>query len=203
MPDQKQSALDLLSAALTPGNVSLNAHLDALADALVVAVPSFLGFNVHTEDLSFSWGPGLPVRPGEPIQAGSTLRWVVAEATPEAMELVLFAGLPGAWVDLSADLVWLTHGAPQRLILDQDLTATTPIVSVGVASTSGVNQAIGALVSVGYSSLEATDELDARARADSTDRVTAAATVLDGLTRRPQEPVQRHQHNSDAAQRQQ
>ncbi|MGB3185785.1 MAG: hypothetical protein WBB15_08005 [Ornithinimicrobium sp.] len=189
MPDKVQTVVELLSAALTPGSPGLSSHLEALADALVVAVPSFLGFNVHTDDVSFSWGPGLPVRPGEPIHAASTLRWVITQATPEPIELVLFAGLPGAWVDLSADLVWLTRCPPQRLILDQDLTATVPIVSADLVNTSAVNQAIGALVALGYSSPEAAVELDAKARADGTDRVTAAATLLDDLPRRPPEPV--------------
>ncbi len=183
MPDPQQTVVELLSAALTPRSAGLESPLDALVEALVVAVPSFLGFTVHIDGLSFSWGPGLPVRPGEPIQAGSTLRWVVAEATPGGIELVLFAGLPGAWVDLSADVRWLTNCPLQRLILDQDLTSRVPIVGADLVGASRVNQAIGALVALGYSVQRATDELDARTRASSTDRVTAAAALLDELPR--------------------
>lgn len=187
MPDPTQTVVELLSAALTPQ--SLESRLDDLVETLVSAVPSFLGFNVHTGDFSFSWGPGLTVPPGEPIHAASTLRWVVAEATTERVELVLFAGRPGAWVDLSADILWLTKCPPHRLVLDQDLTATVPIVGADLVGASGVNQAIGALVACGYSVQGATNELDARARVASSDRASAAAALLDGLPRRAPEPA--------------
>lgn len=187
MDRRKVAVVELLSAAITADGPGLSSHLDALSDALLAAVSSYLGFTIATKQLVISWGPHLPTRPGEPIRAGSTLRWNLnPTATPEAaVTLVLFAAKPGAWVDLSADLAWLIQCSPQHLTIDGDLSATVSLDTTDLIGASIINQAIGALIGEGHPPGEADKELDARARVSNTDCVSAARRLLDNLTAGP------------------
>lgn len=147
------------------------------------AVSKHFGFTIWAPSLSISWGPGLPAGPGEAIDASSTLRWEVSATTSAPVTLLLFASQPGAWVDLSADLAWLTGCPPHQLILDGDLSATVSLDHGDLTGASIINQAVGALIGLGH--LEATSELASRARAAHTDLVTAARTLLDSLAPTP------------------
>lgn len=181
------AVVELLSVAIATDGPGLRSDLDALSGALAAAVSSYLGFTIHTEGLAVSWGPHLPSRNGQPIRAGSTLRWSLnPTATPEAaVTLVLFAANLGAWVDLSADLAWLTQCPPQHLTLDGDLSATVSLDHTDLIEASIINQAIGALIGQGHPPGQANNELDARARASNTDCTGAAQTLLDNLTPEP------------------
>lgn len=181
MSDQQRTVLELLSSGLTPEDPRLDTYADELSHALWVAVPSFIGFTVHTSEFSFSWGPFLPARPGAGIHAASTLRWVVDATTSAPVRFVLYASKKGAWVDMSADLAWLTRCPLPQFLLDRDLAATIAMDLPELLTTSTFNQAIGVLLTLGYPLDEAMDELDARARADDTNRPTAAQALLDGL----------------------
>ncbi len=116
--------VDLLSAVLASDDPSLSSTLDALSDAPLVTVPTLIGFTVHADRFSLSWGPGMPARPGDPLGARSTLSWEQTSTADVPLTLVIFAARAGAWVDLGADLAWLTRDSPQRFIFDRDLVAT-------------------------------------------------------------------------------
>lgn len=177
-----RAVLDLLSATPLPHEAGLSFHFDALSDALIAAVPSFLGFTVHAEQFSLSWGPGMPTQPGYPLPAASTLRWELASDLPAPLTLVMYAAIAGAWVDLSADLAWLTRGPPQHFIIDRDLPAAMSADSTALTDASIVNQAMGALIGRGLPPDEATAHLLDTARNEDTDLPTAAATLLSTLS---------------------
>lgn len=178
-----RAVVDLLSAALTPDHAGLDVHLDALSDVLLAAVPSFLGFTLRADQFSLSWGSGMPAQPGDAISATSTLRWEVTSIMLAPLTLVMYAANAGAWVDLSADLAWLTRDPPQRFIIDRDLPATMPLDYTALTDASIVNQAIGALIERGLPPDEATAHLRDAACADDTDLATAAASLLATLIR--------------------
>ncbi len=177
-----RAVLDLLSATPMPPEAGLSFHFDALSDALVAAVPSFLGFTVHAEQVSLSWGPSMPTQYGASLPAASTLRWQFASDLPAPLTLVMYAALAGAWVDLRADLAWLTRAPPQRFIIDRDLPAAMSANSTALTDDSIINQATGALIERGLLPDEATAHLMDAARAEGTDLATAAATLLTTLS---------------------
>lgn len=185
MPGPSVALLDLVTAALNPQGPSLVSNLDALAEALGAAVPSFLGFSVYAAEYTFFWGPSLTERPAPTVSPGSSLTWELPLTTTEFVKLVLFAGAPGAWVDLAADLAWLTGAPPQRLVIDRDLATPFPVEQTGPSPSSLINQALGALMARGHRPEEAVAELDAQAQAAGTDRAAAARTVLDRLDEGP------------------
>jgi len=173
-----RAALDLLSVAPVPPEAGLSFHFDLLSDALVAAVPSFLGFTAQAEQFSLSWGPGMPTQPGGVLPAASTLRWQLTSDLPVPLTLVMYAAIAGAWVDLSADLAWLTCGPPQSFIIDRDLPAVMSADFTALTDASIVNQATGALIERGLPPDEATAYLIDTARNEDTDLTTAAATFL-------------------------
>jgi hypothetical protein len=96
--------------------------------------------------------------------------------TVSAVAIILYAGSPGAFVDLAADLAWLTARPPSEFVLDQHLTHDIGLPSEArVHAASAINQAIGVLVGRGYTLRQASWELDARAARAGTDRHAAAA----------------------------
>lgn len=95
------------------------------------------------------------------------------------VSLILFAGAAGAFVDLAADLSWMTGRRLADVILDQHLSVLVGRPAAGtLRAASAVNQAVGILVGRGYTPEQANRELDARAADADTDRHRAAALVL-------------------------
>ena len=100
-----------------------------------------------------------------------------------SVALVFYAATPGTFVDLAADLAWLTGRPPSDFALDQHLSV--PAGSDGGTSlraTSVINQAIGVLIGRGYTPRQAHSKLDTQADGARTDRYTAAQSILDTLT---------------------
>jgi hypothetical protein len=93
--------------------------------------------------------------------------------------VILYAGRPGAFVDLAADLCWLTGRRLTDFVLDQHLNLPTePNTAGGVQASSFVNQAIGVLLGHGYTPEQAESEIDARAAAAGHSRSDAADVIL-------------------------
>jgi len=100
--------------------------------------------------------------------------------------LILYAGVPGAFVDLAADLSWMTGPSTgpkfNAVLLDEYLTpsaGTGPGTNLRAASV--INQAIGVLIGRGNTHEQAYRELDARAQTAGTDRQRAADLILAAL----------------------
>ncbi|BBY34424.1 hypothetical protein BST33_13995 [Mycolicibacter minnesotensis] len=94
--------------------------------------------------------------------------------------LILYAGNPGAFVDLAADLAWLTGLALSEFVLDQHRVPPQPAPG-GLAASSLIDQAIGVLIARGYTLEHADRELDARAQRLGVGRSGSANDILGEL----------------------
>jgi len=178
-------ALDLLSVGL---DGDLVGSLDALSQASAVAVPSYLGLRVvvrtATDRLELTWGPSLPTPAGAPIDARTSLllRLPGVSGGPPVVEIVLYAGRPGALVDLAADLSWLVGGDGDGIVLDRHhIGAVTACHVAQVEERSTIEQAVGVLVESGLGLDEARALLHGPVAGSPPDPVAAARRVIAGL----------------------
>lgn len=105
------------------------------------------------------------------------LSWVGPEETESS--IVFYAGVPGAFVDLAADLAFGLSLPHDCLRLDDDLTPTLLESGVvGVKEASTINQAIGALIGRGHTSQSAQTELRRQAAGEAHQSVYHSATRL-------------------------
>jgi hypothetical protein len=94
----------------------------------------------------------------------------------------MYAARPGGFVELAADLSWLTGNPLADYLLDQHvLLPATADTDGGVRAASVVDQAIGVLLGRGYTPERATVHLDALAATAGTSRSDVAAEILDTL----------------------
>lgn len=178
-------ALDALSVSL---DGDLVGSLDALSHAVVVAVPSYLGLRVvvrnATDSMELTWGPARPTTVGVPIDAQTSLllRLPGVRSDRPVIEIVLYAGRPGALVDLAADLSWLVGGDGDSLVLDRHHCGAVTACHVGeVAERSTIEQAVGVLVESGLGLGEARALLHGPVAGSPPDPVAAARHVIAGL----------------------
>lgn len=182
--------LAILNEALDDPEVDLTEILLSLARTALDAVNSYIGLSVLIEvesramtltafqatkgpaDVATSLSASLPLSQGE------------ASAFPANVDitLVLFAAVPGAFVDMAADLEWLGAGGidgPPSVGLDKHLD---PVPVSEIASSLGeytvVNQAIGALIGQGKTPEQAEHQLVLDAARNGADIAVAAAASL-------------------------
>lgn len=99
-----------------------------------------------------------------------------------SVQVVLYAVTPGAFVDMAADLAFLTGRELGATDLDQHLgLARAPDITGVVHADTAVHEAVGVLIDRGRTREEAFAELDAIAEAARTDRVTEATGILAAL----------------------
>lgn len=159
-----------------------------LAEDTKLAVDSYLGLSVgittdgHQLTLTAFDASAKP----ESIRTSLMLR-LTAVATEKsdassALSVILYAARPGAFVDLAADLDWMSGLQSSTGLLDKHLPfSPAEVEHQGLHALSTVNQAIGALIGSGHTPERAHRELDALALRAGTDRVTAALQFLEGL----------------------
>lgn len=93
--------------------------------------------------------------------------------------LLLYGARARTFVDLSADLSWLTGVELSHYALDQHLpTGALPSSEAMVHDTSVINQAIGVLIGRGHLPDNAHEQLTAEAADAGTDRYAAAVHIL-------------------------
>lgn len=174
----------LLNESLDGGDIE--GTLAGLVTNLRLAVPSYLGLTITIagrappfvmttmEDSALTDSVRssvlIPLTPPDPV------------GTVPAATLVLYAARAGTFVDLAADLSWLSAFPLDDYVIDQHLRtpeAQHPEHSVRAASM--INQAIGVLIGRGFHPGEAHDELDARAARSGISREAAAIVVLASL----------------------
>jgi len=178
--------LGILTAALDEPGADVLDSLHRLGVDAQTAVPTYLGLSV-TVDGSDPPVTFTIVDEGAADGVRTSLRLSlpgVGEgwASP-SVALILYAGTPGTFVDLAADLAWLT-GRPQiDFALDQHLSVPTGSdVGTSLRAASVINQAVGVLIGLGYTPRQAHSKLDTQADGPGTDRYTTAQFVLDTLT---------------------
>ncbi len=188
--------LALLTQALDlPGTDVAETVMGLAADARA-AVGSYLGLSIaitaHRSHFDLTV-LDKPTGPGDidtsllvPLSSDPGL----ADTAPASVALILYAGTAGAFVDLAADLSWITGRALAEFRLDEhrtlppDHTDPSPL-----AATSVINQALGVLIGRGCRPEEAERQLYARAVSAGIDLVGAATLILAALSPPPPEPA--------------
>jgi hypothetical protein len=178
--------LGILTAALDEPGADVLHSLHRLGVDAQAAVPTYLGLSVTVDGsdppftfTTFEEGAADGVRtslrltlPG--VGDGWASPWVA---------LTLYARTLGTFVDLAADLAWLTGRPPSDFALDQHLNLPAGSdAGTSLRAASVINQAIGVLIGRGYTPRQAHSRLDTQADGAGTDRYTTAQFILDTLT---------------------
>jgi len=174
--------LAILSEALVETDADILEAFRQLAVDVNVAVRSYLGLAVIARDSTFP----LTLTAMEPFthrdDVVSSLLMPLSDHDLDRHDpqlvVILYAGRAGAFVDLAADLAWLSGRPLSDFTLDQHLSLPEPDSQIDVRGSSVVNQAIGVLIGRGYTPAQAALEIDARAAAAGESRVDAAALIL-------------------------
>ncbi|MGI8760785.1 MAG: hypothetical protein ACR2LF_05745 [Jatrophihabitantaceae bacterium] len=180
--------LTTLSETLDDQGLEIADTLRQLAVDAKLAVRSYLGLTVT------SLVSGRPVTlttlefGAEPGDILTSLRLPMPPAATDGVaaprvSVTLYAGIPGAFIDLAADLSWLTGRPLAEFVLDEHrILPSAPDTPSGLAVASLINQAIGVLIGHGYTPERAHRELDARGAQLGLDRHRGAIDILAELT---------------------
>jgi hypothetical protein len=179
--------LGILTAALDEPGADVLLSLHRLDIDAQTAVPTYLGLSVTVDgsDPPFTF---TTVEDGTAENVRTSLRVALlarvgdSRAAP-SVALILYAGMPGTFVDLAADLAWLTGRPLSEFPLDQHLSVPAGSdAGTYLRTASVINQAIGVLIDRGFLPGQAHSKLDTQADGAGTDRYTAAQFILDALT---------------------
>ena len=178
--------LAILTQALDDPDSVVIESVQHLASDVLSAAPSFLGLTVtvHDSDPPFTFTTREDrVEPGD---VRTSLMMGLSHDGAGA-RVILYAGTPGAFVDLAADLSWLARHTLAGCELDQHLVLpAVASTATPLRSASAINQTIGVLIGAGLTPEEAHRELEVRAATADTDRLTAAGEILAVLPYRPE-----------------
>lgn len=176
-------ALAALSELTDQPGVDLPQTVSQLSRIVGHAVDSFCGLTVNTGTgpgvLRFTVGPTGDVAPIT-SRARSSLRLgsALLSTGGPALEIVLFATRPGAFVDLAADIVWATE-APHAVELDRHLGPVGRTDTVkDLAAASAIDRAIGALIGRGTPAARARAAIEERAEREGITTAEAAQRIL-------------------------
>jgi hypothetical protein len=175
--------LGILTATLDePGTDVAHSLRQLVADA-AAAIPTYVGLSVTVDgsDPPFTFTTLTDgVTAGDVrTSLGMALPGVGDTCVAPTVVVVLYAGSPGTFVDLAADLAWLTARSLSDFILDQHLALAAGSLPEGqLRAASAINQALGVLIGRGYTPQQADGELDTQAAHARTDRHTAADHIL-------------------------
>jgi hypothetical protein len=180
IPSALAADLGLLTDALD--GVDVAATLTLLTSDVAAAVSSYVGLSLRLSSGGDQVELTTLADEETVARVVTSLRVPVSRQEPapgESVMIVLYATTPGAFVDLAADLAWLTGRELAGVGLDLDLgLALHARASTSLRSGSTVNQALGVLLGRGLSPDEASDELDALALVSGVDRYSAARALL-------------------------
>jgi hypothetical protein len=108
-------------------------------------------------------------------------------AFPASVALILYACTPGAFIDLAADLSWITGRALADFRLDEHRTLPSSYMNPGpLRAMSTINQALGVLIGRGSIPEHAERDLYARAASAGIEMLEAATLILASLS--PHDP---------------
>lgn len=178
------ATLGILTAALDEPGADILQSLHQLGVDAQAAVPSYLGLSiiVNGSDPPFMFTTLADTSTAGDVRASLRLTLPGVGQTSPAVVLVLYAGTPGTFVDLAADLAWLTGRPLSEFTLDQHLTAPARVdAETSLQAAAVINQAIGVLIGLGYPPRHAHSELNNLAESAGVNRHTAAQRILDTL----------------------
>lgn len=165
--------LSTLTEALDEPETDLARTVSQLARTAKEAVGSYLGLtivattggsqvnltaledSVESEDIRTSLR--FPLNTTSTRHADTGFAESVRADNEPGIELILYAGNPGALVDPAADLRWLTGRSPSEFVLDADLFVADH--NDELARRSWTNRAIGILIGRGYTPEQAEQQL--------------------------------------------
>jgi hypothetical protein len=197
--------LGILAGALDEPGADVVHTLNQFGVDAQAAVPTYLGLSVSVDgsDPPFMF---TTVEDGAADDVRSSLRLTLPGvgdgwASPP-VALIFYAGTPGTFVDLAADLAWLTGRPPSDFALDQHLSVPAGLdAGAHLRTASVINQAIGVLIGHGYTPGQAHRELDTQAETAGTDRHTTAQFILETLVADHGPAVHNHHGAGDAPMR--
>jgi ANTAR domain-containing protein len=176
----------ILTAALDEPGADVLRSLHQLGVDAQAAMPTYLGLSITVDgsDPPFTF---TTLEDGAADDVRTSLRLMLPGVGDRraslAVTLTLYAGTPGTFVDLTADLAWLTGRPPSDFSLDRHLTVPAGSdTRTHLRAASVINQAIGVLIGRGYTPGQAHRELDTQADSAGTDRHATAQLILDTLT---------------------
>jgi hypothetical protein len=181
--------LGILNAALDEPGADVADSLRQLAADATAAIPTFLGLSVTVDGsnppftfTTFVTGGGAG---GVRTSLRLALPGVGDVGLPPAVIVVLYAGSPGSFVDLVADLAWLTARPFSDFVLDQHLPVPAERgAATSLFEASVINQAIGALIGQGYTVEQAERHLKAEGSDAGISRHAVSLRILARLNAR-------------------
>lgn len=178
--------LDILTAALDQPGADVLHTLHQLGVNARAAVPTYLGLRVTVDgsDPPFAFTILEGRAAADDVCSSLRLRLpgVGGGRSSLSVSLILYAATPGTFIDLTADLAWLTGRPPSDFVLDQHLPGPArPDAGTYLRTVSVINQAIGVLIGRGYTPEQADRELDTQGERSSTERHAIAQFILETL----------------------
>lgn len=189
LPTSVLAELALLSEVLDSSAFDISVSLSVLVAVVTDSLPSFIGLTILVGDSETPVEITTVEDAEQAARIRTSLRFPVRGEGPVEHRsdfsgvLIIYAAIPGALVDLAADLAWLTGRPLSEAHLDEDLRGPASRSHAGtLARLSATNQAVGVLLGEGLTVEEALAELDARAAMTGTMRHLVAAELLASLS---------------------
>ncbi|MBF9520206.1 hypothetical protein B5566_09040 [Mycobacterium sp. MHSD3] len=171
--------LAILTQALDAPGVNVADSLRQLAADAAAAIPDYLGLSVIVSESDLPITFTLMADGPATVDIRASLRIMLSGGRNRLpVALVLRSGVPGALVELAADLALLATQPLTDLIFDQDLTEVDSASANQLQAATDINQAIGFLIGRGYTPHVARQHLDAQAVRISTSRHAIAQLIL-------------------------
>jgi hypothetical protein len=185
IPSALAADLALLTDVLDVGAVDIASTFSLLSSDVAAAVSSYVGLSVRVISLGARSELTTLDDPAVIARIVTSLRIPVPTVEPApspSVVIVLYATLPGAFVDLAADLAWLSDVALADVGLDVDLEPQMhSLAAASLRSLSSIDQAVGVLVGRGRTPAEALVVLETLAAGVEGDRHAAALGILAAL----------------------
>jgi hypothetical protein len=188
MSDAVTADLAALSEALEDPDADLAELVQRLGDSCSLAVGSYLGFSISLVVDEVVVSVSVLEEFLDPSEIATSVMFSLTALGDHAPggEIVLYAGTPGAFVDLAADLTYALRAGPDAVRLDQHLTPPDPALGAsGLTALSEQNQAIGILLERGHDHDKALAELKRLARLDAISVQSAAQRLIKSATQPP------------------
>ncbi len=176
--------LRLLTQALDLPGTDVAETLIRLAADAQTAVGSYLGLSLAANANGSQFEVTVLDEGAQPEHVRTSLLVPLSAAVDgigvtASVTLVLYAAIPGAFIDLAADLAWVTGRTLAEFRLDEQLTLPSNFTNPAPLSvTSEINQALGVLIGRGSTPEQAERDLHARAARADIDLFAAANLIL-------------------------
>jgi hypothetical protein len=178
--------LGILTAALDEPGTDLAHSLRRLTANATAAIPTFLGLSVTVDGSDPPFAFTAFVEGSGTGDVRTSLRLAlsgVGDARPlVTVVVILYAGSPGTFVDLAADLAFLTARPLSDFAVDQHLPGPAEqAYATDLFEVSIINQAVGALIDQGYTPEQAERHLEVESAAAGISRYAVGLRILAGL----------------------